>query len=192
MTEIKRPKPGDRLKKLLSMRERIHEVAHTQALQMDEAGASRFAEAISDIVDEIKLDPDMLGILEMLEATEAQHQNAGDYEQQMANFFFMAADDIRETFAQQMRANGVTVFVGSTMTASIVMGDPIMKVDVNALPPEYTRLMPTIDKAKIKEALKSGITIPGITLEEDPMLQVTILKKGVPHGTSPTTESATA
>lgn len=68
-----------------------------------------------------------------------------------------------------MREHGVEKIRGNTTTFSVVQNPPSVEVDdtCGALPQEFVRVIPASeepDKVKIREALKSGQTVPGARL----------------------------
>lgn len=183
---VKRPKPGEKLARIISMRNEIHELVCVKAVEFN---PDVFEQAIAAIVAEIKVDPDMLGILPLLDANEAECQDAADYAQNKATLFFMAAEMIKKSFAEQMKLNGMVMFGGSSTEVRLVKAEPRMIIDKKLLPEQYGKFVLFPDSVKIQDALNRGITIPGVSFEEQSSMQISTIKKGKENGTSTTTEA---
>lgn len=79
--------------------------------------------------------------------------------------FETRADRRRRTVAALMDDCGVKKLVAEDFTASVVARAPgLTIVDEADIPQEYFRMVPQLDKGRLKQALKDGAAIPGANL----------------------------
>ena len=76
------------------------------------------------------------------------------------------ADSMKDIIAVIMNTAGETKYQGAAATVSIraVSPKPIIS-DESLIPEDYWRVKKEINKTSINEAVKSGATIPGVTLD---------------------------
>ena len=79
--------------------------------------------------------------------------------------FDARSDRRRRSVATLMDDAGIKKLVAEDFTASVVMRAPgLVIVDEAEIPQEYFKMVPTLDKTRLKTALKDGAAIPGAAL----------------------------
>lgn len=85
-----------------------------------------------------------------------------------------AVQRLKDNYLHLFQANGLTKVAGSKYSISI-QNSPVVAVDAeSSIPSEWWRekVERSVDKEGIKKALKSGVTIPGVHLEDNPSIRM--------------------